>query len=101
MLPAAGNCRGCRLRDRDIRLLQQALEKRHKDLDRLERRCAKLKKANRQWRQQLDEARRKTHRQAHPFRRRQGQTKCKKPGRPKGHPADLRPTPTPEQIVLI
>ena len=101
MLPSAGNCRGCRLREREIQRLQQALDRLHQDVDRLERRCAKLKNANRQLRQELDEAHRKTHRQAHPFRRRCRKKRCKKPGRPKGHPADLRPTPTPAQIDRV
>jgi transposase len=101
MLPAVGTCRGCRLRQREIHLLQQALEKREKDCVRLERRCARLKKANRRLRQELDETHRKKRRQAHPFRRAQGKQTCKKPGRPPGHQADLRPTPPPETIDRV
>jgi transposase len=64
----------------------------------LRRRVTLLKKDNRRLRQELDEARRQPHRQAGHFRRDKLKTRKKKPGRPRGHRADLRPTPTPEQI---
>ena len=98
MLPLAGNCRGCRLRDRQIRILQQSLGQAHQDNARLERRCAKLKNDNRRLRRELDEAQRQTHRQANRFRRRHLKKRKKKPGRKKGHLANLRPMPTPEQV---
>lgn len=98
MLPLAGNCRGCQLRDRQIRSLQQSLGQVHKDNARLERRCAKLKNDNRRLRRELDEAQRQAHRQANPFRRKRLKKRKKKPGRKKGHEANLRPTPTPEQV---
>jgi transposase len=101
MLPLAGNCRGCRLREREIRSLQQCLGQLQADNVRLERRCAKLKNDNRRLRQQLDEAQRQSHRQASPFRRRERKARCKRPGRRRGHKADLRPTPTPAQIDRV
>jgi transposase len=93
MLPLAGNCRGCRLRDRVIARLQQRLDQLEKDNRRLERRLALLEKDNRRLRQELAETRRQLHRQANPFRRRQLKKRRKKPGRKPGHRADLRPTP--------
>lgn len=98
MLPFAGNCRGCRLRDRELGLLQQRLEQLEKDNARLQRRCTKLKKDNCRLRRQLDEAQRHGHRQANPFRRRHLKKRKKKPGRRPGHQANLRPTPTPQQV---
>ncbi len=94
------DCRGCQKRDRRIRQLQVE---------------------NQQLRQQLDEVQRQAKRQAHPFRREDDQpaaddqagggepapsrstakVRKKKPGRPKGHPADLRPVPTAEQIDRV
>jgi len=55
-------------------------------------------------RQLLEEAQRAGKRQTHPFGREQTteqSKKPKKPGRRKGHKADLRPVPTPEQIDRI
>jgi transposase len=101
MLPLAGNCRGCRLRDRDIQLLQQRLAQWEIDNTRLERRCAKLKNVNRRLRQELDETQRQAHRQASPFRRRQRKARCKRPGRRKGHKPELRPTPAPQQVDRV
>jgi transposase len=77
------SCPGCRQRDRRI---------------------AQLEGDNRRLRRQLDQKQRESTRQAHPFRRNPsdgtgakgtGGTP-KKPGRPEGHEAALRPTP--EQI---
>jgi transposase len=66
-----------------------------------DRRIAQLEEENQRLRLQLEEAQRDQHRQAHPFRREQGTAKPKKPGRRKGHPADLRPVPAPEQIDRV
>jgi transposase len=44
---------------------------------------------------------REQNRQAHPFRRAHSSVCPKKPGRRKGHKADLRPVPTPEQIDRV
>jgi transposase len=98
LMPPAANCHGCRQRDRLIRQLQQQIAQLHKDDQRSQRRLARLKKDNQRLRHQLDEARRQPQRQAAKFRRRHLKEKPKKAGRPKGHPAELRPTPTPEQI---
>jgi transposase len=98
MLPSAGNCHGCRLRNRLIRQLQQQIAQLQLDDQRSQRRLARLKKDNEHLRHQLDEARRQPHRQAGVFRRRHLKKRHKRSGRPKGHPAELRPTPTPEQV---
>ena len=78
-------CRGCQQRDRRI---------------------AKLESENRRLRRQLAAIQRDQHRQAHPFRRDKTNTEAKnteakKPGRPKGHKADLRTTPTANQIDRV
>jgi len=83
----AAACPACRQRDREIA--------------RLQRRVAELENENRQLRLQLDQARRDHERQAGRFRRRQHKKKCKRPGRPPGHAAAHRPTPTPERIDRI
>jgi hypothetical protein len=73
-----------------------------RDNQRLERRLAKVEQLNRDLRQRLDEARREQHRQTHPFRRNKTKSgQPKKPGRPKGHKAALRPVPTPEQVDRV
>jgi len=66
-----------------------------------DRRIAEREEELQRLRQQLDQTQRDTHRQAHPFRRPEGSDQPKKPGRRKGHAADLRPTPTPEQIDRV
>jgi transposase len=69
-----------------------------------DRRILELERENRKLRRQLDDSRREKHRQAHPFRRAQtnaAHAPAKKPGRPKGHQADLRPIPTLEQIDRV
>jgi transposase len=66
-----------------------------------DRRIAHLEEDNRRLRQQLDEVRRDQHRQAHPFRREHTTNQPKKPGRRKGHKADLRPLPKPEHIDRV
>jgi transposase len=93
------DCPGCQKRDRRIQHLQREIQR---------------------LRQQLDEAQRAAKRQAHPFGRADDQpaadeqaagdesppagaakVRKKKPGRPKGHEADLRPLPTPEQVDRV
>jgi transposase len=101
MLPPAGTCRGCWLRDRELRLLQEKLRQDDTELARVRRRCARLKKDNDRLRAALDEAQRQTHRQANPFRRRKHKKRKKKPGRRCGHPANLRPTPTPNEVDRV
>jgi transposase len=80
MASARPECLGCQQRDRRI---------------------AQLEKENRRLRKHLDETERAQHRQAHPFARDKTSDQPKKPGRPKGHKADLRPTPTPEQTDRV
>lgn len=80
MTPARADCVGCQQRDGRIAELQNELHK---------------------LRQQLEESQRDKQRQAHPFRRDKTSDQPKKPGRRQGHKADLRPTPTPEQIDRV
>ncbi len=80
MVLTAPACTGCRERDRVITRLQEE---------------------NQRLRQQLDEARKGPHRQAGRFRRRNLKKNPQKPGRPKGHPAALRPIPPPPQIDRV
>lgn len=80
MAPARTSCAGCQQRDRRI---------------------AELAKEIQHLRQQLGQAEREQNRQAHPFRRERSNARPKKPGRRKGHKADLRPLPTPEQIDRV
>jgi transposase len=80
MTSARPTCAGCRERDRHIAELNAELDK---------------------LRQQLAQDERTHSRQAHPFRRERTASQPKKPGRRKGHPADLRPVPTPEQIDRV
>jgi len=80
MAPARAACAGCQQRDRRI---------------------AELQKEIKHLREQLGQAEREQGRQAHPFRREHSATRPKKPGRRKGHKADLRPVPTPEQIDRV
>jgi len=80
MASTATTCAGCRERDRRIAELEAELD---------------------QARQQLAQYERKENRQAHLFRREQTAAQPKKPGRRKGHKADLRPVPTPDQIDRI
>lgn len=81
-MPAARPaCAGCRQRDQRI---------------------AELEAEIKLLRQQLGATEREQHRQAHPFRREKTTTtQPKKPGRRKGHKADLRPVPTPDQIDRV
>lgn len=80
MAPARPGCAGCQQRDRRIRELEDEVA---------------------QLRQQLRQGDREQNRQAHPFRREHAATQPKKPGRRKGHKADLRPVPTPGQIDRV
>jgi transposase len=80
MAPDRTFCAGCQ--ERDGRIVE------------LENEVAQL-------RQQLRQGDREQNRQAHPFRREHGTTHPKKPGRRKGHKADLRPVPTPDQIDRV
>jgi transposase len=80
MAPAAVACSGCQTRDRRIAELQDEVKR---------------------LRQLLDESQRAGKRQTHPFRREQATEQPKKPGRRKGHPADLRPVPTADQIDRV
>ena len=66
-----------------------------------EHRIAELEEANLRLRQQIEETLRDGKRQAHPFRREHTSAQTKKPGRRQGHKADLRQTPTPEQIDSV
>lgn len=77
---AQATCRGCIQRDRRIAELEAEIQR---------------------LRQQGDNEDREKHRQAHPFRRDQTVVHPKKPGRRKGHQADLRPLPTSEQIDRV
>jgi transposase len=80
MAPDRTACAGCRQRDQRIAELEG-------DIKRL--------------REQLGQSEREQHRQAHPFRREQISEHPKKPGRRKGHKADLRPVPTPDQVDRV
>jgi transposase len=80
MAPARTSCAGCQQRDRRI---------------------AELEKEVQHLRQQLGQSEREQNRQAHPFRREHSSPRPKKPGRRKGHKADLRPLPAPEQIDRV
>jgi transposase len=93
--PTCSRC--CRL-ERENQRLHERIDRLEAELRRLHGRVARLKKDNRRLRSELDETRRQSHRQAGPFRRRHVKKRCKKPGRKKGHTAESRPTPTPEQI---
>lgn len=84
---------------------------------RRDRRIAKLREENQRLRDKLGDSERGQHRQAHPFRRDQDAGEAnderdegkqdgepdqkKKPGRRKGHAADLRPTPTADETDRV
>src|SRR5450755_3916525 len=80
MAAAAVACSGCQTRDRRVAELQDEVKR---------------------LRQLLDESQRAGKRQTHPFRREQATEQPKKSGRRKGHKADLRPVPTPDQIDRV
>src|SRR5260370_1264027 len=74
-------CPGCQQRDRLI---------------------AKLEAENQRLRQQVEQGERDGRRQANPLRRdKTNPDQPKKPGRRKGHKADVRPTPTPDQVDRV
>ena len=101
VLPSAGRCAGCRARDRLLAQMRQQAAEMQQDYDRLQRRLARLKKDNNRLRAELDELQRGSHRQAGRFRRKKLKKRKKKPGRRRGHAADLRPTPKPEHIDRV
>jgi transposase len=80
MAPARTMCPGCQKRDGRIADLEQEIQR---------------------LRQLVDASQRESQRQAHPFRCERSTNHPKRPGRRKGHKADLRATPTPEQINRI
>jgi len=80
MAPARIACAGCRQRDRRIAELEDEVKR---------------------LRQQLGQSEQEENRQAHPFRREHSTEHPKKPGRRKGHKADLRPLPQPDQIDRV
>jgi transposase len=98
---AAGHCAGCRARDRLLAQLRQQIAEMQEDYRRLQRRLARIKKDNDRLRAELDEMRRQSHRQANPFCRAKLKKRKKKPGRRRGHAANLRPTPKPEHINRV
>src|SRR5712692_10273422 len=80
-------CPGCRQRDTLIKQLQARL--------------AQLEAENGRLRRDLESTPREQARQANRFRRRNLKKRRKKPGRKPGHPAAVRPTPTPDRIVDV
>jgi transposase len=80
MAAAQPACPGCRQRDRRIAELEAELQR---------------------LRQQAEQNDRENQRQAHPFRRDKTSKHPGKPGRRKGHKADVRPLPTPDQIDRV
>jgi transposase len=80
-------CPGCLERDREI--------------VRLQARVAELESQVEQLQRQVEELRREHGRQAGRFRRRVLKKRRKKPGRRRGHPAAVRPIPTPEQVDRV
>src|SRR5437016_3228721 len=80
-------CAGCRQRDILIAELQARLAKAEADNDRLRR--------------ELEANTPEKMRQAHRFRRRNLKKRRKKPGRKRGHPAAVRPTPKPDRIINV
>lgn len=101
VLPSPGRCSGCRARDRVLAGMRQQASEMHQENLRLQRRLARLKKHNDRLRAELDEAHRHAHRQASPFRRKKLKKRKRKPGRCRGHDANLRPTPKPEHIERV
>src|SRR5580704_5402363 len=87
MSTSSSACAGCRQRDT---LLEQ-----------LRARLAELEAENARLRRELDSGTREQSRQANRFRRRNLKKRRKKPGRKRGHPAAVRPTPTPDRIVDV
>jgi transposase len=87
MSTSSSLCPGCLQRDSLIEQLQARL--------------ATLEAENQRLRQDGVATLREQSRQAHRFRRRNLKKRRKKPGRQRGHPAAVRPTPTPDRIVDV
>jgi transposase len=87
MSTSSAICPGCRQRDSLIEQLQARLANLEAEVQRL--------------RQDGDATSREQARQANRFRRRHLKKRRKKPGRKRGHPAAVRPTPTPDRIVDV
>jgi len=80
-------CPGCVERDQEIVRLKARITDLGSEVLRL--------------RQEIEDLRRDNNRQAARFRRRKLKKRRKKPGRKNGHAADVRPTPTPDQVDRI
>ena len=80
-------CPGCVQRDALIKQLQARL--------------ATLEAENQRLRQDADATQREQSRQANRFRRRNLKKRRKKAGRKPGHPAAVRPTPTPDRVIDV
>jgi transposase len=87
MSTSSSACAGCRERDTLIKQLQSRL--------------AEVEAENGRLRRELESTRREQTRQANRFRRRNLKKRRKKPGRKPGHPAAVRPTPTPDRVVDV
>jgi hypothetical protein len=100
MLSPVANCPKCRLHKRELASLRQELAELKGERRQLRRRVTLLKNDNQRLRRELNEARRKPHRQAGQFRRNKltEDDNKKKPGRPHGHKGANRPTPPPDHI---
>jgi len=87
MSTSSSACAGCRERDTLIKQLQAGL--------------AEVEAENGRLRRELESTCREQSRQANRFRRRNLKKRRKKPGRKPGHPAAVRPTPTPDRIIDV
>jgi transposase len=87
MSASSSACAGCRERDTLIEQLQARL--------------AEVEAENGRLRRELESTRREQTRQANRFRRRNLKKRRKKPGRKRGHPAAVRPTPKPDRVVNV
>ena len=87
MSTSSSDCAGCRQRDLRIEQLQT--------------RVAELEAENERQRQEFESNTREQSRQANRFRRRNLKKRRKKPGRKKGHPVALRPTPQPDRVIEV
>lgn len=70
-------------------------------IEQLQARLAELEAENARLRRQAEASAREQTRQANRFRRRHLKKRRKKPGRKRGHPAAVRPTPTPDRILDV
>src|SRR5712692_4113056 len=87
MSTSSSVCPGCRQRDTLIKQLQSRL--------------AEVEAENGRLRRELESTQREQSRQANRFRRRNLKKRRKKPGRKSGHPAAVRPTPTPDRVIDV